>query len=115
MKLTKRIIKGGKKASKRRTKTKSKTIKRKNKRFSRYGGKGISTQQPAQERQVPDRMEIERERQRREDMAQRRHMNDLEGPDGLFGNVPSTPPNVIRELWNQATNNTRTSSTTTIP
>jgi len=38
MKLTKRIIKGGKKVSKRRSKTKSKTIKRKNKRFSRYGG-----------------------------------------------------------------------------
>jgi hypothetical protein len=28
-------------------------------------------------------------------------MSELEGPDGLFGNVPSTDPNVSLELWNQ--------------
>ena len=102
MKLTKRIIKGGKKASKRRTKTKSKTIKRKNKRFSRYGGKGISTQQPAEERQVPDRMEIDRLQRLGREMERERDMNELGGPGGLLDHVPSTDPNVSLGLWNQA-------------
>lgn len=82
MKLTKRIIKGGKKASKRRTKTKSKTIKRKNKRFSRYGGEIHRTLACQQETDRIEELSNKLKRRENQIRSALRQMREIERREG---------------------------------